>query len=98
MAHINLYFVLLDPKRIPQRIAAGDLGREAEDWTLDRFLSDDDAFTRTFTRLSDKVASAPIQEEHTAGTTILGDGWVELAIQAYSMAEALIVAQTTTLP
>lgn len=92
MPHINLFFVLLDPKRVPQRIISGDLGREEEEWTLEKLLSDTDDYARTFTRVNDKVARRAITKEYTFDTashTILGNGWVELAIEATSLSEAL---------
>lgn len=92
MPHINLFFVLLDPKRVPQRIISGDLGREEEEWTLEKLLSDTDDYARTFTRVNDKVAQRAITKEYvfdTASHTILGNGWVELAIEATSLSEAL---------
>ena len=94
MANINLYFVLLDPKRIPQRIVAGDLGQGTEEWTLARLLSDTDDWARSFQPLTDKVAYMP-----RSPTTLeyfgieLGEGWVELAVEAASMLHALMIAQ-----
>ena len=96
MAHINLYFILLDPKRAPQRIISGSLGKEAWDWTMAELMSDKDDWARTYTQISDKVAFTLIDEEYafnSYNSTILGDGWVELVVEATTMAEALTLAQ-----
>jgi len=97
MANINLYFVLLNPQMVSQRIIAGDLGMEQQDWTLSRFLSEEekDRFSSTFTALTDKVAYAPITKEweQHGSYTELGEGWVELAVEAASMLHALMIAQ-----
>lgn len=95
MSDVNLYFALLDPKGVLQRIMSGDLGKEKEDWTIDMLLSDEDDWARMFKRVSDKVAKADnISKEYgfnSSSYTILGDGWVELAVEARSMMGAIVL-------
>jgi len=90
MSNINIFFILQDPNGVPQRIQAGDLGKESEDWTMDMLMSD--TYYKNFTRISDKIAQAPISKEYQLNSpsyTILGDGWVEVAVEATSIEMAL---------
>jgi hypothetical protein len=102
MSKINMYFVLLDPKNIPQRISAGDLGREEDDWTLDQLLADDyytDTHFNKFIRVNDKVAYQPLSKEYdflSSGHSLLSEGWVELAVEATSISEALNIVKWHT--
>lgn len=86
---INLFFALVDPNGIIRQIEEGDLGQAGSEWKLESFLQDEDRWAKQFVRQSEHIAKRSLASDEIRQGCQVGNGWIELAIEAESIMQAL---------